>query len=429
MNSQAFKNKFRLFSCLLLSSFVSLATARAQTTIWSENFNNGCIHDCVASSYGGWTIVDNVGGTNGSAPNNWFVSCAEEGITPPNCGSTCAMSDASLHIGANPGAGGDMGASFNETAAVNATYKLAVSPTISTVGHSAITLEFDFIAFGSASCSDDRAQLRLSWDGGNTWPASFQYCLTSPCCGACNGYSLGQWTTYSLSLPVIFTNNPNFRIGFHWLNNGNGAGTDPSVAIDDIRLIDPALPLNLIDFTARPEHSKVKLNWATTDETGFSHFDVERSGETKGFKKVNQVKAKGNGRPGTTYYSLEDNPVETPKVYYRLKMVDNDGTFKYSSMVSVANASNDQASLAFENLSSGDKFLKLYLTAPTDLSARVDLYDLQGKKLVSLSPKDYQKGLNTISLDVSKLATSYYIVNVRSDDSQVNLSGKFFKVK
>lgn len=428
MDLRALKNKLRLFSCLLLSSFVSWTAAWSQTTIWTENFNNGCVSDCVASTYGGWTIVDNVDGTSGSAPNNWFVSCAEEGQTPPACGTSCA-GDASLHIGANPGAGGDQGASFNETAAVNATYKLAVSPIISTVGYSNVTLQFDFIAFGSANCSDDRAQLRLSWDGGATWPTSFQYCLTSPCCGACNGYSSGEWTTYTLSLPLIFTNNPNFRIGFHWRNNGNGSGTDPAAAIDDIRLTMPALPLNLIDFTARPEQKKVKLNWATTDETGFSHFEVERSGDTKAFKKINQVKAKGNDRKGTTYYTLEDTPVETPTVYYRLKMVDYDGSFKYSPIVNVANESNTQASLAFENLSSGDKSMDLYLTAPTDMTARVDLYDLQGKKLISLSPKNYPKGRNTISLDISKLETSYYIINVISDDRRVNLSGKFFKVK
>lgn len=215
----------------------SAAQAQIQPAVlaWSDHFENGCASGCVADTWGGWTILDNVDGVTGATPNNWFVSCAEEGVAPNMCGSSC-VGDNSLHIGAHAGAGGDMGASFVDTSPASATYRMVVSPPIDLTGFQFVTLEFDFIAFGSASCSEDRAQLRLSIDGGATWPAGFQYCLTSVCCGACNGYSQGQWTAYRLNLPQAFSNNPNVRIGFHWRNNGNGTGTDPPVAIDDIEI-------------------------------------------------------------------------------------------------------------------------------------------------------------------------------------------------
>lgn len=231
-------------------SVLSASAGQAQTTIWSVNFNNGCASNCLAGTYGGWSVLDNVDGVSGSSPNNWFVSCGEEGVTPPGCGTTC-VGDATLHIGNDPGSGGDTGAHFNETGAVNATFRLAVSPTINTTGASGLTLSFDFIAYGSAACSDDRAQLRLSTDNGATWPVGFQYCLTTVCCGACNGYSAGQWTHYTLALPAAFDNNPNVRVGFHWSNNGNGSGTDPSVAIDDILLVAATTPVTLINFSVK----------------------------------------------------------------------------------------------------------------------------------------------------------------------------------
>ena len=220
------------------------SAAHAQVVAWSDDFNNGCASNCIASTWNGWTILDNDGGVSGGAPNNWFISCSEEGIVPPGCGSSC-VGDASLHIGADPGSGGDMGADFNETGATNATFRMAVSPTINLSGRTASKLEFDYIAFGSAACSDDRAQLRLSTDNGATWPVGYQYCLTSVCCGACNGYSQGQWTRYTLALPAAFDNNPNVRVGFHWRNNGNGSGTNPSVAIDDIRISSPDIDLGI----------------------------------------------------------------------------------------------------------------------------------------------------------------------------------------
>jgi hypothetical protein len=260
----------------------------AQSVFYSVDFNNGCANDCIASTYGGWTILDNDGGVTGGAPNNWFISCAEEGIVPPGCGSSC-IGDASLHIGANPGAGGDMGASFNETGITNATFRTAVSPTISTVGYSSNTLAFDFIAFGSAACSDDRAQLRLSTDNGATWPVGFQYCLTSVCCGACNGYSQGQWTTYTLALPAAFNNNPNVRVGFNWRNNGNGSGTDPSVAIDDVRISTIIVPAQLVNFAAHEEKDQIKLVWMSAEELRLDRYEVERSLQPSGFKTVGTV--------------------------------------------------------------------------------------------------------------------------------------------
>lgn len=231
------------YTVIIVSSLSS--TAQGQVTpLWSEDFENGCASGCAAAGWPNgapeptgpttsWTVRDNDGGTDGADPNQWYISCAENGQAADQCGSTC-IDDESLHIGNGVSAGGDMAASFNETGAANATYKTVVSPTISTVGHSRILLLFDYIAFGSAACADDRGQLRLSTDGGVTWPVGYQYCLTSVCCGACNGYSQGQWTRYALSLPAAFNNNPNVRVGFNWRNNGNGSGTDPSIAIDDI---------------------------------------------------------------------------------------------------------------------------------------------------------------------------------------------------
>jgi hypothetical protein len=46
----------------------------------------------------------------------------------------------------------------------------------------------------------------------------------------------GLWTAYSIALPATANNNPGIRIGFRWVNNANGTGTDPSFAVDDIQL-------------------------------------------------------------------------------------------------------------------------------------------------------------------------------------------------
>jgi hypothetical protein len=404
---------------LLLASiccFLCSVSLSGQVTIWSVDFNNGCASDCIASTYGGWTIQDNVGGVTGGAPNNWFVSCAEEGIVPPGCGSTC-IGDASLHIGANPGAGGDMGASFNETGAANATFRLAVSPTISTVGYVTNTLAFDFIAFGSSACSDDRAQLRLSTDNGATWPVGFQYCLTSVCCGACNGYSQGQWTTYTLALPAAFDNNPNVRIGFHWRNNGNGSGTDPSVAIDDPRITTVVAPVDLVQFKASTGSSDlIHLDWVSAQERNLDKYEIERSLQPSGFVKAGTMDSKGTTKSTYANYGWTDPQKAAQTTYYRLKMLDVGGTFAYSPIVRVVPGSTSALDLNAINIDTRAGSLTAQLWSVDKMQVFMDIVDMQGKNIFAMDNVPLHAGENNKTFDISGLPAGVYFLRFKSSD-------------
>jgi len=405
-------------------------SATAQVTVWSDNFNNGCAANCIASTYGGWTILDNDGGVTGATPNNWFVSCAEEGITPPGCGSSC-IGDQSLHIGSNPGAGGDMGATYNETGASNATFRSVVSPTISTVGRQLLTLKFDFIAYGSAACTDDRAQLRLSTDNGATWPVGYQYCLTSVCCGACNGYSQGQWTVYSLVLPAAFENNPNVRVAFNWRNNGNGSGTDPSVAIDDISITAlTVVPVSLIRFDAVKEASKVKLSWTTASEVQISRYEIERSAASTGFAKIASVAAKGNQQAGNISYTTIDPQAFSAPVFYRLKIIDNNGQFKYSNIVRVGSQTANSDDVSLITVTGKQGSIQLSLWSGQAQSSNISLYDMSGKLIADFGKSQIKKGENQFTFNVSRIAVANYMIKIDVPKSgtkkATSLSGKFY---
>lgn len=418
---------FNFIAALFFSLFISSSLSNAQTTIWSDNFNNGCANNCLASTYGGWTIQNNIGGTSGSASNNWYISCAEEGITPPGCGSSC-VGDASLHIGANSGAGGDMAAGFNETGAVNATYKLVVSPLVNTTGYSTIVLKFDYIAYGSAACSEDRAQLWLSNDGGTTWPVGWQYCLNSVCCGACNGYSQGQWTAYSLSLPASFNNNPNVRIGFHWRNNGNGSGTEPSVAIDDIKVIqDIPAPLNLLNFSASNNAPAIVLNWKSTSEENFSHYEVQRSLDATNFKSIATVKGKCNNSTAPCYYSYEDLIVKEI-VYYRLKMVDLDNSFSYSSIITNTSTNKGNDLVLVSSAAVNDQ-LTIQVSASSANKVNYSIYDSNGKWILSKMNEEVKPGMNQCIIDISGLTEGIYLLKLYGQYNAKFISGKFLKTK
>ena len=95
-----------------------------------------------------------------------------------------------------------------------------------------------------------------------------------------------------------------------------------------------ALPVILDEFTTTRQGGASLLEWSTSMETGSSHFEIERSTDGSGFTTIGTVAAKGAGTT-TSYYSFTDSKPAAGLNYYRLKMVDQDGSEAYSAIRSV----------------------------------------------------------------------------------------------
>lgn len=209
-------------------------------TFWTEDFATGCNAGFLASSYTGvngtWTITNT--GLNESDANTFYVSAAENGAGAGNCGAGCGT-NRTLHVGSTTPV--DPGAAYLETDAFtcsfigicSATDKRVESPVINCTGQSTISLLFNYIEFGEGT-SDNAT---LWYYDGAVWSQLIDIPKTW-CCGSvmCTGSLQGLWSAYTIPLPVSANNNPNVRIGFRWVNNANGVATDPSFAVDDIRL-------------------------------------------------------------------------------------------------------------------------------------------------------------------------------------------------
>ncbi|MBS1646223.1 MAG: gliding motility-associated C-terminal domain-containing protein [Bacteroidetes bacterium] len=223
---------------------ITTLLAGAQTPFWTENFGTGCnqlqlANGLNASGNGAWTV--SILGAEDPQANTWYISAEENGNATGACGSGCG-SNRTLHVGSianssgfSPCSTGDCGASYDAggTSSIGGTStgtnKRAESPTINCTGHNSITLGFRFIGNGDA-LSDNAS---LWYYDGTTW-TQINPSLKSSLCGG----GQGLWKSFSTALPASANNNPNVKIGFLWINNDDGVGTDPSIAVDSVTLSD-----------------------------------------------------------------------------------------------------------------------------------------------------------------------------------------------
>ncbi len=228
-----------------LSALVLLAGVSHAQAFWTEDFGTGCNRGQLASAYtgtnGAWTI--GLPGANGNVANTWYVSATSANTGAGNCADNCnfnAVTNATLHVSnvtivipsfltvnADTGASYFSGgfSSFGYTANTSCR---AESPMINCTGQTNISVSFIYLENGDAA--NDDASLVFSADGGTTWSVIDALAKTNTCSGA------GEWTSFTATLPATADNNANVKIGFMWVNNDDGAGTDPSFSVDDIAL-------------------------------------------------------------------------------------------------------------------------------------------------------------------------------------------------
>jgi hypothetical protein len=107
-----------------------------------------------------------------------------------------------------------------------------------------------------------------------------------------------------------------------------------SIRFSDISIQEAVLPVQLISFNAANINKKNVLNWSVENQINLKCYEIESSNNAIDFFKVGSVIA-----TNTSHYIFEIIN-QNEKQYFRLKMVDNDGTFSYSNIISLFKKGN-----------------------------------------------------------------------------------------
>jgi hypothetical protein len=145
-------------------------------------------------------------------------------------------------------------------------------------------------------------------------------------------------STYSVTL----------RVGFYQHQHGWSGNDLFSLNMRGSDLQPIVLPVNVLSFTAQLVNDKVWLAWSASQEVDLSHYSIERSYDNKAFTQAALIFTEDNSSPVNNYsYKDPIKNVTGSVIYYRLKMVDKDGKYKYSEVRTVRiGAANESAKIA-----------------------------------------------------------------------------------
>ena len=208
--------------------------------------------------------------------------------------------------------------------------------------------------------------------------------------------------------------------GSNWLNIG-GTGTanntgsitsEPFTSFSDFVLANSTagvnvLPLRLVSFTGIAKQDFNELKWITENEINTDFFVVEKSENGIGFSNIGTVNATGSSNNS---YQFQDADRSTSGklsavVYYRLKMVDTDGSFTYSNIIKINNANNQLNSITIYP-NPVKNVLSLKSIAVTDALLTNSLGQIiKNIKIVA----------GTINIDVSTLAKGLYFIKTKNE--------------
>ncbi|HEX4851652.1 MAG TPA: T9SS type A sorting domain-containing protein, partial [Puia sp.] len=206
------------------------------------------------------------------------------------------------------------------------------------------------------------------------------------------------------------------------LHNGVIVQTFPSSQLPPKMTIcqTTVLPVTLIDFNANYQGSNtVEVDWSTSREINANYFEIERSTNAINFTTAGQVSA-SQSTNDIHNYTFNDyiGAISSVVYYYRLKIVDVNGSYTYSKIVSVRLSQSETKISLYPNPASDFAVLNLY--AEKQGTAIMRLIDNAGRQIMTKS-FNLNAGSNSLMIDqLTHLAKGIYMVQLVYNDNIYN---------
>ena len=263
-----------------------------------------------------------------------------------------------------------------------------------------------------------------SWfldDDASSRPAS-EFHSTDPN-AATNGY-IGvrntNTSTYGFMRVLLAADNGRFNAGAAAIDvDATMSGMDISSGSTAVGGDCLSLPIELVSFSAARDAGGevVELTWATAQERGSTGFAVERRSDAGNFERVGYVQAAGDSDQALSY-SFVDDAAPAGELYYRLRMLDLDGTAEHSPTVYVVAApQRDEKQLEVLGSVRPGGSVNLRLRAGLASDWDLAVYSSAGDELYRQT-LPVTRGTTVLELPVDGLTAGVYFVSAVAGDGE-----------
>jgi hypothetical protein len=169
------------------------------------------------------------------------------------------------------------------------------------------------------------------------------------------------------------------------------------------------LPVKLRSFSATRNNAQVACNWETTSEQKSDYFVVERSADGRNYTAISKVASAGSSTVKRAYNYTDSNPSRS-NVYYRLRMVDVDGSENFSPVTTVtADAKLEEGPTASVVPNPGNDFFELLTSGSPIVEANI--YNTLGGHVQRLIPTSTQT--QRLGFSLTNYPAGIYIMRVQ----------------
>ena len=177
-------------------------------------------------------------------------------------------------------------------------------------------------------------------------------------------------------------------------------------------------PVELSLFTAVLIEDNVVLNWQTETEVDNYGFNIERSSPSHRtiWKTIGFVEGHGNSNSPKEYNFIDSEVDQSGNYSYRLKQIDNDGTFEYSDAVNVYVGTPEKFYLSQNYPNPFNPTTTIDYMISKDEKVSLKVYDLLGKEVASLVDEFKPAGAYSVTFNAEHLASGVFIYRIMAGE-------------
>jgi hypothetical protein len=194
---------------------------------------------------------------------------------------------------------------------------------------------------------------------------------------------------------------------------------------------DGALPVELIAFYGKPNNTDISLYWNTATEINSNSFEIERK-ELSGKMWLNVGSVHANFLSNSPKsYSFTDRNLKPGGYQYRLKMVDNDGSFQYSRTVEVQAKLSIGLELCQNFPNPFNPSTRINYKIPFDANVLIEVFNVLGAKVAQLVNEFKGAGYYNVefnpSLNNLAISSGVYYYKITANDIRTEKSLNILK--